>query len=191
MGKAVGIDLGTSTSCVACVIDGKPQAIPGPDGRSIQASVVSFLPDGSRVVGNAAKKMMVENAENTVYSAKRLIGRKFFSAEVKKAQAVSSYKIVEGPNQSDSFQGSFTLDGPASPGDYMLIVVQGPAQVKVSGAVNAGDLLGSAGLAGYAARATEVKMDGVLTAVPGTVFGKALESVDGGEKTIYVFVTLQ
>jgi len=100
MGKAVGIDLGTSTSGVAAVIDGKPTPIPGPDGRLIQASVVSFLPDGSRVVGNAAKKMMIENAENTVYSAKRLIGRKFFSAEVKKAQAVSSFKIVEGPNQS-------------------------------------------------------------------------------------------
>jgi len=100
MGKAVGIDLGTSTSCVACVIDGKPQALPGPDKNLIQASVVSFLPDGSRVVGNAAKKMMIENAENTVYSAKRLIGRKYFSAEVKKAQAVSSFKIVEGPNQS-------------------------------------------------------------------------------------------
>ncbi len=100
MGKAVGIDLGTSTSCVACVIDGKPQALPGPDGELIQASVVSFLPDGSRIVGNRAKRMMIENAENTVYSAKRLIGRKYFSAEVKKAQAVCSYKIVEGPNQS-------------------------------------------------------------------------------------------
>jgi len=100
MGRAVGIDLGTSTSCVSVVKDGKPIAIPGPDGKLIQASVVSFLPDGTRVVGNAAKKMMIENAENTVYSAKRLIGRKFFSAEVKKAQAVCSYKIVEGDNQS-------------------------------------------------------------------------------------------
>ncbi len=99
MGRAVGIDLGTSTSCVSFVKDGKPIAIPGPDQRLIQASVVSFLPDGNRVVGNAAKKMMIENAENTVYSAKRLIGRKFFSAEVKKAMAVVAYKIVEGPNQ--------------------------------------------------------------------------------------------
>jgi len=100
MGRAVGIDLGTSTSCVACVIDGKPQAIPGPDEKPIQASVVSFLPDGGRVVGNEAKRMMIENAESTIYSAKRLIGRKFFSPEVKKAQAVCSYKIVEGSNQS-------------------------------------------------------------------------------------------
>jgi len=100
MGRAVGIDLGTSTCCVSIVKDGKPMAIPGPDQRLIQASVVSFLQDGNRVVGNAAKKMMIANAENTVYSAKRLIGRKYFSAEVKKAQAVCSYKIVEGENQS-------------------------------------------------------------------------------------------
>lgn len=98
---------------------------------------------------------------------------------------------VDGPNQSDSFQGSFTLDGAAAPGDYLLIVVQGPALVKVSGAVNAGDLLGSAGLAGYAARAAELDINGVRTSVPGTVLGKALESVENGEKTIYVFVTLQ
>ncbi len=100
MGRVVGIDLGTSTSCVATIIDGKPLVMPGDDGNPIQASVVSFLEDGSRVVGNRAKQMMIENAENTVYSAKRLIGRKYFSAEVKKAQSVCTYQIVEGPNQS-------------------------------------------------------------------------------------------
>jgi molecular chaperone DnaK len=100
MGRTVGIDLGTSTSCVAAVIDGKPQVLPGDDGKAIQASVVSFLEQSNREVGNKAKQMMIENAENTVYSAKRLIGRKFFSAEVKKAQAICTYQIVEGPNQS-------------------------------------------------------------------------------------------
>src|SRR4030042_412659 len=100
MGRAVGIDLGPRALCVAFVREGKPMALPAPDGRFIQASVVSFLEDGSRVVGNAAKAMMVENAEHPIYSAKRLIGRKFFQAEVKKAQAVCTYEIVEGPNQS-------------------------------------------------------------------------------------------
>jgi molecular chaperone DnaK len=100
MGRAVGIDLGTSTSCVSIIKDGKPFAIPAGDGNPIQASVIAFLEDGSRIVGNAAKAMMVENAEHTIYSAKRLIGRKFFQSEVKKAQAVCSYQIVEGPNQS-------------------------------------------------------------------------------------------
>jgi len=104
MGRVVGIDLGTSTSCVAYVKDGKPVVIPGPDGKYIQSSVVSFLEDGNRVVGNMAKPYIITNPERTVYSSKRLIGRKFFSSEVKKAMAVSSYQIVEGPNQQVRIQ---------------------------------------------------------------------------------------
>jgi|GEM_PF-1699043 len=103
----------------------------------------------------------------------------------------AAVETVEGPDQSDSFRGAFTLDGPAAPGDYLLIVVQGPAQVKVAGAVSPGDLLSTAGLAGYAARAAEVDLDGVRAAIPGTVLGKALEAVESGERTIYVFVTLK
>jgi molecular chaperone DnaK len=97
---AVGIDLGTSYSCVSVVLDGQPTVIPNEWGEMTHASVVSFLEDGSVLVGNAAKKNIITNAENTVYSAKRLIGRFFFSDEVKKAQAIMPYKIVEGPNNS-------------------------------------------------------------------------------------------
>src|SRR5262249_17979957 len=64
------------------------------------ASAVSFLDDGTVLVGNAAKRNMIVNAERTVYSAKRLIGRYYFSDEVKKAQQMMPYKIVEGPNNS-------------------------------------------------------------------------------------------
>ncbi|MCC6337907.1 MAG: molecular chaperone DnaK [Myxococcales bacterium] len=97
---AVGIDLGTSYSCVSVVIDGQPTVIPNEWGEMTHASVVSFLEDGSVLVGNAAKKNIITNADNTVYSTKRLIGRFFFSDEVKKAQAVMPYTIVEGPNNS-------------------------------------------------------------------------------------------
>ncbi len=97
---AVGIDLGTSYSCVAAVLDGAPQVIPNEWGEHTHASVVSFLEDGSALVGNNAKRNIITNAENTVYSAKRLIGRFFFSDEVKKAQAVMPYQIVEGPNNA-------------------------------------------------------------------------------------------
>ena len=97
---AIGIDLGTSYSCVAAVLDGTPQVIPNEWGEHTHASVVSFLPEGTVLVGNNAKKNIITNAENTVYSAKRLIGRFFFSDEVKKAQAVMPYKIVEGPNNA-------------------------------------------------------------------------------------------
>ena len=97
---AVGIDLGTSYSCVSVVLDGKPIVIPNEWGELTHASVVSFLEDGSVLVGNSAKKNIITNAENTVYSAKRLIGRFFFSDEVKKAQSVMPYTILEGANNS-------------------------------------------------------------------------------------------
>jgi molecular chaperone DnaK len=97
---AIGIDLGTSYSCVSILQDGKPIVIRNEWGESTHASVVSFLEDGAVVVGNTAKKNIITNAESTVYSAKRLIGRYFFSDEVKKAQAVMPYRIVEGDNNS-------------------------------------------------------------------------------------------
>lgn len=96
----IGIDLGTSYSCVATVINGVPTVIPNEWGEKIHASVVSFLDNNRIIVGNEAKKRIISNPENTVYSAKRLIGRYFFSEEVKKARALCSYKIVEGPNSS-------------------------------------------------------------------------------------------
>ncbi|MFO0581975.1 MAG: Hsp70 family protein [Anaeromyxobacter sp.] len=101
-GIAIGIDLGTSYSCVAAVTEAgaPPQVLLNEWGERTHASCVSFLEDGTVLVGNNAKKNIITNAENTVYSAKRLIGRFFFSDEVKKAQAVMPYGIVEGPNNS-------------------------------------------------------------------------------------------
>jgi molecular chaperone DnaK len=98
---AVGIDLGTSYSAVAVAQGGgAPQVLANEWGERTHASVVSFLEDGTALVGNNAKKNIITNAENTVYSAKRLIGRFYFSDEVKKAQSVMPYRIVEGPNNS-------------------------------------------------------------------------------------------
>ncbi|HME91787.1 MAG TPA: Hsp70 family protein, partial [Myxococcaceae bacterium] len=97
---AIGIDLGTSYSCAAIVENGQPMVIPNEWGELTHASVVSFLEDGTVLVGNNAKKNIITHAESTVYSAKRLIGRYFFSDEVKKAQAVMPYRITEGENKS-------------------------------------------------------------------------------------------
>src|SRR5207237_2143290 len=93
-------DLGTSYSCVSIIENAQTAVIPNEWGERTHASVVSFLEDGTVLVGNNAKKNIITNAENTVYSAKRLIGRFYFSDEVKKAQAVMPYTIVEGPNNS-------------------------------------------------------------------------------------------
>src|ERR1044072_2077180 len=97
---AMGIDLGTSNSCVAIVEDGVPKVIANEWGERTHASVVTFLDDGAIVVGNDAKKHIITNPKGTIYSSKRLIGRYFFSEEVKKAQTVFSYDRVEGPNNS-------------------------------------------------------------------------------------------
>ena len=101
---AIGIDLGTSNSCVAIARGPRVEVIPNAFGEPTSASVVAFAADGAITVGNAAKANIIHDPTNTVYSAKRLIGRYFFSEEVKKAQAICSYRIVEGPNHSVRIQ---------------------------------------------------------------------------------------
>ncbi len=95
---AIGIDLGTSNSCVAVAEDGTVEVLPNTYGEHTTASVVAFREDGSITVGNAAKANIIHEPMRTIHSSKRLIGRYFFSEEVKKSQAVYSYEIVEGEN---------------------------------------------------------------------------------------------
>jgi hypothetical protein len=86
-----------------------------------------------------------------------------------------------------------TREGPIAPDEYLLLVVQGPAQVKASalnGAIQAGDLLSSANQPGHAARATTVSIEAASTVLPGTILGKALEPLDEGDAQIYIYVTL-
>jgi molecular chaperone DnaK len=97
---AIGIDLGTSNSCVSIARGGNVEVLPNAYGENVTASVVAFGEDGGVTVGNAAKANVIHDPLNTVSSAKRLIGRYYFSEEVKKAQAVYSYGIVEGPDHS-------------------------------------------------------------------------------------------
>jgi molecular chaperone DnaK len=101
---AVGIDLGTSNSCVAVSMRGRVDVLPNAYGESTTASVVSMAEDGSITVGNAARANIIHDPKNTIYSAKRLIGRYFFSEEVKKALAICSYDIIEGDNHSVRIQ---------------------------------------------------------------------------------------
>ena len=101
---AVGIDLGTSNSCVAVSRRGRVDVLPNAFGESTTASVVNLAADGSITVGNAAKANIIHDPLNTVYSAKRLIGRYFFSEEVKKAQAICAFDIVESENHGVRIQ---------------------------------------------------------------------------------------
>ncbi|HVN38155.1 MAG TPA: Hsp70 family protein [Myxococcota bacterium] len=97
---AIGIDLGTSNSCVAVSRHARVDVLPNAFGESTTASVVNIAADGSITVGNAAKANIIHDPKHTISSAKRLIGRYFFSEEVKKARAICSYDIVEGDNHS-------------------------------------------------------------------------------------------
>src|SRR5579863_3937153 len=98
MEKVIGIDLGTTNSCVAIVENGVPTVIPNRGGYKTTPSMVAITEAGKRLVGHIAKRQAITNAENTVYAAKRLIGRKWNSPQVKNAVATSSYRIVQGPH---------------------------------------------------------------------------------------------
>jgi molecular chaperone DnaK len=98
MGKMIGIDLGTTNSCVAIMEGGKPKVIENSEGDRTTPSIVAFTKDGEVLVGQSAKRQAVTNPANTVAAVKRLIGRKFTDEVVKKDMSMVSYKIVKADN---------------------------------------------------------------------------------------------
>src|SRR5471030_893817 len=96
MSRILGIDLGTTNSCMAVMEGGEPVVIPNAEGARTTPSVVAFTKNGERLVGQAAKRQAVTNPSNTVFSAKRLIGRKF--SEVSVEAKNMPFKVVEGKN---------------------------------------------------------------------------------------------
>jgi len=98
MGKIIGIDLGTTNSCVAIMEGGKPRVIENSEGDRTTPSIVAYTKDGEVLVGASAKRQAVTNPKNTFYAVKRLIGRKFSDAEVKKDLGLVPYAIVEHDN---------------------------------------------------------------------------------------------
>jgi molecular chaperone DnaK len=98
MGKAIGIDLGTTNCCVCVLEGGAVQIVPNKEGGRTTPSVVGFTDKGERLVGQIAKRQAVTNAANTVYAVKRLIGRKYNSAEAQRMRETSAFEIVDSPN---------------------------------------------------------------------------------------------
>ncbi|MGC8500206.1 MAG: molecular chaperone DnaK [Leptospirillia bacterium] len=98
MGKIIGIDLGTTNSVVCIMEGGEPVVIPNQEGSRITPSVVAFTDKGEVLVGQVAKRQAITNPENTIYSVKRLIGRKYNADEVVHAMKRLPYKVVSGPN---------------------------------------------------------------------------------------------
>lgn len=99
MPKIIGIDLGTTYSVVAVMEGGSPTVIPNAEGSRTTPSVVAFAKNGERLVGVTAKRQAIVNPENTVYSVKRLMGRRIDDAETKKTMQMVPYQVVAGPNQ--------------------------------------------------------------------------------------------
>jgi len=98
MGKVIGIDLGTTNSCVAVMEGGEPTVIANAEGARTTPSMVAFTESGERLVGQQAKRQAVTNPENTLFAIKRLIGRKFDSEAVQKDIEISPFKIIKADN---------------------------------------------------------------------------------------------
>lgn len=98
MAKVIGIDLGTTNSCVAVMEGGKPKVIENVEGTRTTPSIVAFAKDGERLIGQPAKRQAVTNPENTVFAVKRLIGRRFDDPITKKDTELVPYTIVKGSN---------------------------------------------------------------------------------------------
>jgi molecular chaperone DnaK len=103
-GKVIGIDLGTTNSCVAIMEGGDPVVIANSEGGRTTPSVVAFTDSGERLVGQVAKRQAITNPENTLFAIKRLIGRKFHSKEIQEDKKVCPFKIVEGNNGDASVE---------------------------------------------------------------------------------------
>ena len=96
MGKVIGIDLGTTNSCVSVMEGGDPKVIPNAEGTRTTPSMVAFNDEGERLVGQVAKRQAVTNPLRTIYSIKRLMGQELKSAEAKHTKKMVSYEIVKG-----------------------------------------------------------------------------------------------
>jgi len=98
MGKVIGIDLGTTNSCVAVMDGGKPRVLENSEGDRTTPSIVAFTKDDEVVVGQSAKRQAVTNPANTLYAVKRLIGRRFDEKIVQKDIGMVPYRIVKAEN---------------------------------------------------------------------------------------------
>ena len=96
MSRVIGIDLGTTNSCVAVMEAGRPVVVPNAGGYKTSPSMFALSSDGKRLVGHIAKRQAITNAERTVHAAKRLIGRRFEAREIQQSAALLPYQVVEG-----------------------------------------------------------------------------------------------
>ena len=128
MGKVIGIDLGTTNSCVAVMEGGDAKVITNPEGGRTTPSVVAITESGERLVGQIAKRQAITNPENTVFAVKRLIGRKFGSPQVQSDIKVLPYKIEQAPNGDVRINIRGQQHSPAQISSYILANIKHTAE---------------------------------------------------------------
>src|SRR4029078_11345021 len=128
MGKVIGIDLGTTNSCVAVMEGGAPQVIPNQEGARTTPSIVGFTAKGERLVGQIAKRQALTNPKNTVFAVKRLIGRKFRADEVEQSRKFLSYQLTEATNCDVNIQIEEKLYSPPEISAFVLQKLKAAAE---------------------------------------------------------------
>ncbi|MDI6852240.1 MAG: molecular chaperone DnaK [Deltaproteobacteria bacterium] len=136
MSKVIGIDLGTTNSCVAIMEGGEPKVIPNVEGGRTTPSVVAFTESGERLVGQIAKRQAITNPLNTVFAVKRLIGRKFEDPEVQKDIKILPYKIVRAENGDAHIEIRGRVYSPAEISSMILTKMRQTAEEYLGEKVN-------------------------------------------------------
>jgi len=134
MAKTIGIDLGTTNSCVAVLEGGEPTVLENAEGGRTTPSVVAFTDSGERLVGTVAKRQAVMNPENTIFSIKRFMGRK--EAEVKEEETIVPYKVEAGPNGDVRVDVRGTLHSPPEISAMILQKLKSDAEAKLGDTVD-------------------------------------------------------
>ena len=128
MAKVIGIDLGTTNSCVAVMEGGAPQVIPNQEGARTTPSIVGFTAKGERLVGQIAKRQALTNPRNTVFAVKRLIGRKFNSPEVETARRFMPFQMAESQNGDVHIQIEDKVYSPPEISSFVLAKLKAAAE---------------------------------------------------------------
>src|SRR6266481_2884630 len=135
MGKTIGIDLGTTNSCMAVLEGGEPTVIENAEGGRTTPSVVAFTASGERLVGTVAKRQAVTNPQNTIFSIKRFMGRK--EAEVREEESIVPYKVVAGPNGDARVEAAGDQYSPPEISAMILQKLKTDAEAHLGEAVDA------------------------------------------------------
>lgn len=124
----IGIDLGTTNSCVAIMEGSEPRVLENSEGMRTTPSVVAFAEGGERLVGVPAKRQAVTNSSNTIYASKRLIGRKYSDSEVQKEASMVPFRIVPGPNGDAYVEANGRQYSPSEIGAFVLMKMKETAE---------------------------------------------------------------